>query len=312
MRLFIPIVFFFSILGAGLSASAMGIRTGLLPQYQKACEKKMNAAQATSWANSSTSPQQSDTSSTNESDVGTRCRENPDDFSVTCVRWASKKAVAAIDMDEKCKGKINSSLLMCIFRKEVYWKPKRVNSGQLHEDEVVTKPNKYCGRQTCGLAQMTEYGVLTVLEGYSRYGLGTSYDHFWKLVNPPPGKSPNKCEININSAASRDQSAIMAATHLCVQVKRRRKKNRNITNQVLARDYNGSSDKERYSLWVNNCIERKSDQTLAWSSSTYNSLFRVQAKASARRYNKASSHLRTRVSDSSSSSSNNRNKGSSK
>jgi hypothetical protein len=183
--------------------------------------------------------------------------------SVSCIKWAASLAAEAFQEDKDCAGKVTVPIMMCIFKKEV--------------TQYARNP---CVINGCGLAQMTEDGVSTVKDGFRLYRLTEEYDYFWDLVGRPD-KKVNKCGLNRRSALDRDTSIAMAATHICTEVKRAKRKGRASNYYTLARDYNGSDTRESYGRWVEACTLHPE----IWDNDSAYMGQRLNLKSECRKYN---------------------------
>lgn len=182
----------------------------------------------------------------------------------TCVQWVALQAEKAFSLEPACKDKVTVPLLMCIFKREV---------GSLS--------NNPCVKNGCGMSQFTGEGVSYVKSSFGQ--LGAEYDFFWDLVGRPEGKK-NKCSLRRTNALDRDTAVIMAATHLCNEVKVDGLK----SPFSLARRYNGNDNymrkkrvqvRDDYGRDVANCVK-----TGRWKNDTVSQSRRVGVKSECRSY----------------------------
>ena len=183
-------------------------------------------------ASVSSSQTAADTSEVAQQCSGKDQHKNVRTFS--CIHWVAQQAEKAFARDGSCQGRVTAPLLMCIFKREV---------GRYS--------NNPCVSNGCGLSQFTTAGVSYVKQAFSR-GLADDYDYFWDLVGRPNEKS-NKCALTRRHALDRDTAVVMAATHLCGQVKSEGQR----STFLMAQRYNGHPRyKNAYGRFVDGCVKR--------------------------------------------------------
>jgi len=140
----------------------------------------------------------------NESEkmLAKKCTENRNDRSTECIKFITKAAVMAFSNEDACRKKLTTNKLMCIYKREVTL--------------LSSNPCKIKG--ACGTSQITDEGNKVVQRGFNKFDLSYEYDWFWDFIGRPQEKQ-NKCSLKHTDAKDRDTAIVMAATHLCAQIK---------------------------------------------------------------------------------------------